>query len=169
MTEEKREKNKLKMRRFRASNPDYVERSREYARERMRRLRDENPDQINEQKREWRKANLEHYLEKERESGLKKRISGARQEYYLKWKATRGDAYITEKRKASVVNADQITPQTDTCEICKREEKTVFDHCHERNIFRGWLCDRCNRTLGQVRDNPELLEAMASYIRKHRS
>lgn len=58
-------------------------------------------------------------------------------------------------------------PRAERCEICYIPAKTVFDHCHSGGGFRGWLCDRCNRTLGQVKDNPTLLMAMADYLLRH--
>lgn len=59
-------------------------------------------------------------------------------------------------------------PRQEACEICKEAGKTVFDHCHVSDKFRGWLCDRCNRTLGQVKDNTDILFAMIEYLEKHR-
>ena len=46
-------------------------------------------------------------------------------------------------------------PRPDTCDICPSPAgRIVFDHCHDSGVFRGWLCDRCNRTLGQVKEIP---------------
>lgn len=30
----------------------------------------------------------------------------------------------------------------------------------------SWLCDRCNTTLGQVEDKPDLLRKMADYLER---
>ena len=40
-------------------------------------------------------------------------------------------------------------------------ETLCGDHCHISNIFRGWLCDRCNVGI----DNPVLMEKAADYVR----
>ena len=66
----------------------------------------------------------------------------------------------------------------EACEICglietrKHYMGTVsslcLDHCHESGKFRGWVCSRCNLTLGRVNDSAELLELMAQYIRKNK-
>lgn len=57
------------------------------------------------------------------------------------------------------------------CELCKEKPNgrgfTVWDHCHKTQRFRGWLCDRCNKVLGLVKDSRELLFAMAAYLEKH--
>lgn len=52
------------------------------------------------------------------------------------------------------------------CELCGRETKRVFDHCHTKGHFRGWLCTSCNSGLGMFRDDPMLLEAAATYLRE---
>ena len=42
--------------------------------------------------------------------------------------------------------------------------RIVFDHCHQSNSFRGWICDRCNKVLGLVKDSVELLNKMGTYL-----
>lgn len=59
-------------------------------------------------------------------------------------------------------------PRPSTCEICNSNKfKIVFDHCHSKGVFRGWICDQCNKVLGLVYDNPETLRMMISYLEKH--
>lgn len=63
-------------------------------------------------------------------------------------------------------------PRPIFCELCGsegygREPKIVFDHCHVTGAPRGWLCDRCNKVLGLVKDSEELLDKMAAYLRRH--
>lgn len=36
------------------------------------------------------------------------------------------------------------------CEFCGCSENLVFDHNHETETFRGWLCDPCNRAYGTL-------------------
>src|SRR5882672_392929 len=56
-------------------------------------------------------------------------------------------------------------PKPNKCEICSDNEfRIVWDHCHERGHFRGWICDRCNRVLGIVKDNANILKALAHYL-----
>ena len=57
-------------------------------------------------------------------------------------------------------------PRSEICELCGKLEITVFDHCHLSDVFRGWLCDRCNKVLGLVNDNPDLLNKMIYYLEK---
>jgi hypothetical protein len=43
-----------------------------------------------------------------------------------------------------------------------------YDHDHVTGEFRGWLCTRCNVTLGMVKENVEILSALASYLNNHK-
>ena len=53
------------------------------------------------------------------------------------------------------------------CQICGAKSKLVFDHDHERMVFRGWLCARCNRSLGALGDNLESLQRVMRYLERH--
>lgn len=60
-------------------------------------------------------------------------------------------------------------PRPEICDICeepntRRNDIIAFDHCHKHGHFRGWLCDRCNTTIGAAEDRPELLRKMADYL-----
>jgi len=60
------------------------------------------------------------------------------------------------------------------CPICSRtstqvqravnRKAFVLDHCHKTNNFRGWLCDYCNRGLGDFEDNVERLKKAIDYL-----
>ena len=41
-------------------------------------------------------------------------------------------------------------PEGTKCKLCGTTEKIVFDHDHETEKFRGWLCDPCNRSQGVI-------------------
>jgi hypothetical protein len=64
-------------------------------------------------------------------------------------------------------------PRPSHCELCGADGKgphghkwvgIVFDHCHKTGTPRGWLCDRCNKVLGLVKDDIALLGRMISYL-----
>jgi hypothetical protein len=52
------------------------------------------------------------------------------------------------------------------CVICGSDEPLVVDHDHKTGKVRGMLCSHCNRGLGHFRDDPELMEFAAIYIRE---
>jgi hypothetical protein len=60
-------------------------------------------------------------------------------------------------------------PRPSACDICGEvRERIVFDHCHQRGHFRGWLCDRCNTVLGFIEDDASLLMKIAAYLQRTR-
>ena len=42
----------------------------------------------------------------------------------------------------------------------------VIDHDHNTGEVRGLLCNGCNIALGQCRDDPEVLRALADYLER---
>jgi hypothetical protein len=57
-------------------------------------------------------------------------------------------------------------PEGTKCELCNTTKKLVFDHDHEKNIFRGWLCDPCNRSMGVLGDDANSLLKTVAYLSK---
>jgi hypothetical protein len=53
---------------------------------------------------------------------------------------------------------------SEECIICGLPAEVV-DHDHITKRIRGSLCQRCNMGLGHFRDDPELLELAAMYLR----
>ncbi len=62
--------------------------------------------------------------------------------------------------------------QRGCCAICGTHQneltKRLFvDHDHSTGEVRSLLCGHCNTGLGMYRDDPELLEIAAEYLRLH--
>lgn len=58
-------------------------------------------------------------------------------------------------------------PRPEACEICGDVgdcKGIVFDHDHMTGKFRGWLCNRCNRVIGMVKDSSVTLKQMVQYL-----
>jgi len=70
------------------------------------------------------------------------------------------------KKIAKEMGISYKAPHGIKCGICDKKKKMVFDHCHEKNIFRGYLCDCCNRSLGCFRDNIDGIEPVINYLHK---
>lgn len=70
------------------------------------------------------------------------------------------------KKEAMKIAKEQgiVKPDDATCKLCGSSDKIVFDHCHKTNVFRGWLCDPCNRSLGVLGDNVESLAKCINYM-----
>lgn len=67
--------------------------------------------------------------------------------------------------------------QQGLCAACGKPEPRVHygktmrlavDHCHATGAIRGLLCSDCNRTLGLLNEDPERVEGLLRYLRKHR-
>ena len=70
--------------------------------------------------------------------------------------------------------------QGNKCAICGSEDSKgrksgrggaveVFyvDHDHNTGKVRGLLCNICNRTMGYIGENSNVLEEMIKYLQKH--
>ncbi len=108
-------------------------------------------------KAKYRSERLEHVRELDKLGARRRRANDpeGQRRRYSRWR---------DKHHARRV-AIAGRPKPDVCEICgELNIRIVFDHCHKRGFFRGWICDRCNRVLGLVRDSPELLSLLARYL-----
>lgn len=60
--------------------------------------------------------------------------------------------------------------QNGVCAICLQECKTrkslSVDHDHKTMVVRGLLCNRCNRAIGMLHEDPDILERAKKYIIK---
>ena len=61
-------------------------------------------------------------------------------------------------------------PEGTRCALCGMESKKgdglVFDHCHTKKIFRGYLHNSCNRSLGVLGDDIEGMIKCINYLMK---
>jgi Recombination endonuclease VII len=151
-------------------------RKRNYAHVKAWRARPENKPKRAEEARKWREKHPELFKEihdRHRANHIEEirvRDREAQKRYRLtpQYKAAqqvRNLRFKAKQREEQMALAGR--PKPDKCEICQTDEfRIVFDHCHKEGHFRGWICDRCNRTLGLVRDDPNLLLALAGYLKK---
>lgn len=63
--------------------------------------------------------------------------------------------------------------QRNQCAICKAKTpgsrgEWRIDHDHVTGQVRGLLCDGCNRGIGCLQDDPEIIAAAARYVARHR-
>lgn len=60
----------------------------------------------------------------------------------------------------------EIIQQHDVCEICD-EPAEVVDHDHERKLYRGRLCNACNRGIGFLKDSADIVTRAAEYLQHY--
>jgi hypothetical protein len=107
----------------------------------------------------WREANRDRF-------NAYQRRNNARPER----KRAMRDAYY---RRTFGISADDFDALLDSqgggCAICGTQPERVanlhLDHCHDSGGIRGILCVSCNQGIGQFRDDPDLLDAAARYLR----
>lgn len=103
--------------------------------------------------------------------------SGAYARYKEKRKQIRRTVPHPHLYKWYGITADDYLSMHETqdgrCKICLRTQQEAttdkwwlcVDHDHLTGKVRALLCDRCNRMLGQSKDDPSLLERGADYLR----
>lgn len=62
--------------------------------------------------------------------------------------------------------------QNEKCKICGGDNSHIrrslaIDHNHDTGEIRGLLCNRCNTTLGHIKEDIQLLENMIAYIKEY--
>lgn len=60
-------------------------------------------------------------------------------------------------------------PETKLCECCKKppgKRGLHLDHDHVTGRFRGWLCHKCNNSIGMLGDNIGGVKAAIEYLRR---
>jgi len=61
-------------------------------------------------------------------------------------------------------------PADGLCQCCgKTPKKWHMDHNHDTKIFRGWLCDACNMSIGHLGDTVEGLMKAVEYLQRSES
>jgi hypothetical protein len=57
-------------------------------------------------------------------------------------------------------------PNGSECPLCQKPtSKWVLDHCHLTDDMRGYICDRCNTSLGGFDDNVAFLQRAIEWVR----
>lgn len=62
---------------------------------------------------------------------------------------------------------EEVAERSSVCEICGTDQDLCVDHEHTSGEFRGVLCRRHNSAIGFLNDDPNLIQAALSYLRKH--
>ena len=66
-----------------------------------------------------------------------------------------------------------LVNQNYLCAICDKKAETPediqkmhVDHCHKTDKIRGILCNKCNRGIGYLQDDPILTNRATEYLNK---
>jgi hypothetical protein len=129
----------------------------------------EHPERFKQIKKEYRLRNLEIIKEKHRRwrESPKGRIwmEKYRKEYHNRPEVKKHYKEYMEKWHIKRREKIMGSPKPSICPVCKRGGiRICMDHNHKTGKMRGWLCDKCNVTLGRVDDSPKILLALIKYL-----
>jgi hypothetical protein len=120
-----------------------------------------NREKVKAKVREYRAKNIEKVRQKEAERKEKNRPNYY--PYFLKYKYG-----ITIDDYNRMLFAQGGVCATNGCmndgSEDKRRKRLFVDHCHSTGKVRGLLCCTCNRVLGLMKESPDLIRGLASYI-----
>jgi hypothetical protein len=89
----------------------------------------------------------------------------------------KSELYLAHKLKdygLTVADYDRmLAAQRGRCAICRSQTpkgpgRWHIDHDHVTGQVRGLLCNNCNRGIGFLEDDPEVIKRAAAYVAKHR-
>lgn len=110
-----------------------------------------------EQKRRHNEAVRRSHQKHKAERNAKKRRT---------YRQTKHHLAVRDHRRA-IQEAEASRRKPKQCEVCGDDKRRIeFDHCHQRGVFRGWLCSGCNCALGQVGDDPNRLRKLIAYLER---
>lgn len=116
-------------------------------------------------RKEWRTEN------KERESI---KTSLYNKEYILRDKEKARARWIKRHHNISLEEYDALLLSQNNkcannqCHTILIGKSRHLDHDHETGKIRGMLCNKCNMALGLLRDNPDIVLGLHSYIKYHK-
>ena len=83
-------------------------------------------------------------------------------------------AYLNRVYKLDIDTYEEMLKTQDgLCKICNTEGflmkeshvlKLVVDHCHQTGRVRGLLCHNCNRALGLLKDDKDVISRAIDYL-----
>lgn len=88
------------------------------------------------------------------------------------WNAKNKDRRRANNRASARRRAGLPTPTRpcpSTCECCGGPPGKMvlhLDHCHQSGAFRGWLCSKCNVSIGMLGDTVDRLMLAVAYLKR---
>jgi hypothetical protein len=162
----------------REHNRAYRQAHREEALAYAKRYREAHPEKMAAYKRKWVKkigrtaltTNRREYHRERYQSN--REVMRARQNEYRRQYPERHYERQLKRRLGMTLAEKRIVweAQDKKCKLCNRPITLLgahVDHIHDRKpiVIRGLLCGSCNRAIGLFRDDPEVLDRAAAYLR----
>jgi hypothetical protein len=81
-----------------------------------------------------------------------------------------GESIKSAKKLAKDNGISYKASDIEVCAICEKPPRKgnglVFDHCHKKNVFRGYCCNSCNRSMGVLGDDVSGMIKVINYLNK---
>ena len=149
----------------------------ERVKERQKKWREAHREQVRKINRDWYRAHQAEQSERVRLDRLanpekyRQRYRAYKDKHAQHWRSWK----LRHEYGIDIEEYDQILEvQRGVCAIChrtgssKRRTRLVVDHDHETGKVRGLLCDGCNRALGLLKDNADVLRSAAEYVEQRK-
>lgn len=105
------------------------------------------------------KANSVSMIGRRLSEKTKKKISESHSgEKHPNWKGGISLQYKLKKKNPNVPKKPKY------CEICGSTKKISFDHDHDTDKFRGWICHNCNVVIGFANNDIDILKKIIKYL-----
>lgn len=115
---------------------------------------------LNERSKAYARNNREYH---------KRRWKEAKKANPEKFKAYARRALLKQRYGMTVAEHDAMLQESaGLCDLCRKpfDGKISIDHCHSTGKVRGLVHPSCNFMLGHAKDDPDVLEMGAVYLRK---
>jgi hypothetical protein len=123
-------------------------------------------------------ANRDEHLRKAREYRQRRPDVYARTKATTPERAARAwaDRLLRKYGLTTEQYESMLAAQDGRCAICRQPEtrtvhgvvsRLAVDHDHRTARVRGLVCHLCNRAIGLLQDDPDLLRAAAEYLDSH--
>lgn len=125
-----------------------------------------------EYRRKWREKNRERIIRDARNRYAKnpEKYRKAAREYYRNNRERELARIRKNKYGITREEFDKIMKkQNNKCPICHEDvgKNLSVDHDHETGTIRGIICSNCNLAIGNAKNSPELLRALAEYLEEN--
>lgn len=114
-----------------------------------KRYRDRNPEKVKAAQQKYRDANKQYMSDRQRKYQLRDKYGITEEDYER--------MFIAQNGRCAICNTDTPTGKW---------KRFAVDHCHHTGLVRGLLCNECNRGMGLLKDNAELLRKAANYLER---
>lgn len=119
----------------------------------------ENKEKFAAKSKAWREANVERTKENRRRNYLANKERDLL--YSTKYNRLKKTGVTDQQYQ------EQLIKQKGVCAICDKTctKALAADHDHVTGVFRGLLCNNCNRGIGHLQDSPEILQRALVYLK----